>query len=181
MIKKFFLFFIIFFGILVFGNRCFAVGDYGPNWVKDTISVYIPADDNYSLMMLHAFQAWQNKSYGQLKFEFSDKKPADIEVSFKDKTDGTDGDLGSYTLIIQGGAITKAEIIIAPQKKPDNLVYTVMLHEIGHALGLRDSSRRLGIMHSPVNAEQNLINNDIIKLFRLNGWSYMNKGTYASF
>ena len=55
------------------------------------------------------------------------------------------------------------------------MIYTTMLHEIGHALGLQNSSRKLGIMRSPVVDTQDLITNDIIKLYRLNGWSYMNK------
>ena len=29
--------------------------------------------------------------------------------------------------------------------------------------------------------EKDIISNDIIRLFRLNGWSYMNKGTYSNF
>lgn len=181
MIKKIFTFFIIFFSIFMLSNTCFGLEYYGPKWGKETLSVYIPQNGDYSHMMLHAFQEWQNKCYGQLKFDFTDKKPADIEVDFKDKTDGTDGDIGSYTMTIQGGAISKVEIIIAPQNNPDNLVYTVMLHEVGHALGLRDSSRKLGIMHSPVNAQQNIISNDIVKLYRLNGWSYMNKSNLPSF
>ena len=82
-------------------------------------------------------------------------------------------------MTVQGGNITSAKITIAPkpQTNSNQLIYTVMLHEIGHALGLKDSRRNLGIMHSPVNATQDIISNDIVKLFRLNGWSYMNKGT----
>lgn len=175
--------FSILFAVFVFmfftSVKTFAVGEYGPNWGKNNITVYIPNDSAYSSTMLHAFQKWQSKCYGQLTFTMVNKTPADIEVEFASKTDGTDGEIGSYSLMVQGGNITSAKITIAPkpQTNSNQLIYTVMLHEIGHALGLKDSRRNLGIMHSPVNATQDIISNDIVKLFRLNGWSYMNKGT----
>ena len=50
-----------------------------------------------------------------------------------------------------------------------------MLHEVGHILGLPDSNRNLGIMHSPVNEKQDIITNDIVKLYRFNSWSTMNQ------
>lgn len=164
-----------------------AVGDYGPNWAKTPINVYIPKDEKYSSMMERAFSKWQNMSFGQLKFNFiaekTDDTNIDIEVEFGTKTDGTDGDLGSYSLTVKGGEIKKANIVIVPDDKnySQDMIFTVMLHEVGHALGLRDSKRKLGIMHSPVDETQDIISNDIIKLFRLNGWSYMNKGTFSSF
>lgn len=157
-----------------------AIGSNGPSWTKNTLSVYIPSDNNLSSTMLHAFQRWQNKCYGQLKFIYVLNPPADIEVVFAQETDGSDGEIGSYALTIKGGDIAGAEITIAnsENKHSKDLVFTTMLHEVGHALGLTDTNRNIGIMHSPVNEKQDIVSNDIIKLFRLNGWSYMNKGTY---
>lgn len=184
MIKRIFTFFILIAGLFLLSLPSFAVGDNGYSWAKNTLTVYIPADNDYSGMMQRAFQKWQDKSYGQLKFSFITKTPADIEVDFPEKTNGTDvGDLGEYAVTIKGGSISKAEIFIVPNPKKysQDMIYTVMLHEIGHALGLPDSNRNLGIMHSPVDEKQDITSNDIIKLFRLNGWSYMNKGTYSNF
>lgn len=176
--KKIFNIFVLVLAILfVFNNSAKAVSDYGPCWNKPVISVYIPQGHAYSEMFLHAFQKWENSSYGKVKFQYVTKQPADIETFFVQKTDGTDEAAGSYTLIVQGGKIVKADIAIVavPAQFSNQMIYTTMLHEIGHALGLQNSSRKLGIMRSPVVDTQDLITNDIIKLYRLNGWSYMNK------
>lgn len=184
MLKRIFAVFILVLAIFLMSLPSFAVGDNGFSWAKNNLTVYIPKDNNYSGMMQRAFQKWQDKSFKQLSFSYVEKKPADIEVTFPEKIEGTDaGDIGEYSLTIQGGSIVKAEIYIVPdgKKYSNDMIYTVMLHEVGHALGLPDSVRNLGIMHSPVNETQDIISNDIIRLFRLNGWSYMNKGTYSNF
>ncbi len=172
---------IIFAGVFFFSLKSFAVGNYGANWNKQIIKVYI-ADDSYAEMMKRAFDKWVQKCNGRLKFEYIETPPADIEVEFGDETDGTDGDIGSYALTIKGGYITKAIITIAPNptKNSNNLIYTVMLHEVGHALGLHDSSRKLGIMSTPVNENQDIINTDVLRLFHLNGWTYIDKNTPAT-
>ena len=171
---------IIFTGIFFFGLKSSAIGNYGPNWKKQIIKVYIQ-QDSYSDMMKRAFQKWVEKCNGRLKFDYVTNPPADIEVNFGDETDGTDGEIGSYALTIKGGNITKAQITIAPnpEKNSNNLIYTVMLHEIGHALGLHDSSRKLGIMSTPVTENQDIINTDLLRLFHLNGWTYIDKNTPA--
>ncbi len=177
MMKKFFIYFLIIFsGLFFFGMKSFAVGNYGPNWEKSVIKVYIP-EDSYQGMMQRAFQKWVEKCNGKLQFEYLDEPPADIEVDFSDKTDGTDGDIGSYSLTVAGGFITKAQITIAPNptKNSNNLIYTVMLHEIGHALGLQDTPRKLSIMSTPVTEAQDFSNTDILRLFHINGWSYIVK------
>lgn len=180
--KKFiFSLIIIFTGIFFIGQKSFAKGNYGPNWQKSIIKVYIPQDD-YSSMMKKAFQKWEEGCNGRLIFEYIAEPPADIEVEFAEKTDKTDGDIGSYSLTVKGGAITNATITMAP--KPEyskNLIYTVMLHEVGHALGLRDSSRKLGIMSTPIVESQDIINTDILRLYHLNGWTYINKSTPVIF
>lgn len=177
MMKKFFiLLLIIISGLFLFGVKSFAVGKYGPSWAKPVIKVYIP-DDSYSGMMQRAFQKWVEKSNGKLKFEYLTEPPADIEVEFADKTDGTDGDIGSYSLTVMGGDIKQAKITIAPNptENSNNLIYTVMLHEIGHALGLRDSTRKIGIMSTPVTETQDFANIDMVRLFHLNGWSFIER------
>lgn len=184
MLKKIFGIFILVSGIFLLSLPSLAVGDNGFSWAKNNLTVYIPSDNSYSGMMQRAFQKWQDSSYKQLSFSFVEKTPADIEVKFADKIEGTDdGDIGEYSLTVRGGNIVGADITIVPdgKKYSNNMIYTVMLHEVGHALGLTDSKRNIGIMHSPVNETQDIIPNDIIRLFRLNGWSYMNKGTYSNF
>lgn len=175
--KKFFIFLLIIFTGLFFSNTASnAVGNYGPNWNKPVIKVYIP-EDSYQGMMQRAFQKWSDLSNEKIKFEYLDESPADIEVEFVDKTDGTDGDIGSYTLTVMGGNIQKATIKIAPNptKNSNNLIYTVMLHEVGHALGLQDTPRKLSIMTTPVSETQDIEKTDILRLFHLNKWSYIEK------
>lgn len=49
--KKFVIYFLIIFsGLFFFGVKSFAVGNYGPNWEKSVIKVYIP-DDSYQGMI----------------------------------------------------------------------------------------------------------------------------------
>ena len=185
MLKNIFKIFIIMTGLFLLSMPSFAVGDNGFSWANKNLTVFIPQGSDSSGMMQRAFKKWQDKSFGQLTFTFVDKKDtANIIVIFSDKTDGTDNnDIGSYALTIKGGNITNAEITIVPdyKKYSKDLVYTIMLHEVGHSLGLIDSKRNLGIMHTPVTEQQDIISNDMIKLFRLNGWSYMNKGTFSNF
>ena len=182
MMKKFVVtLLIIFSGLFFAGAGVAALLNASPNWEKQTLKVYIQKD-SYSDMMHRAFQKWIDKCSGRLKIEFVASSPADIEVNFAKETDKTDGDIGSYSLTVKGGHITKAQITIAPnpEKNSNNLIYTVMLHEVGHALGLSDSTRKLGIMSTPVTENQDIINNDIYKLFRLNGWSYIDKNIQSS-
>lgn len=184
MLKKFLIAFVIILTLFLTISPSFAVGDNGFSWDKKELTVYIPKSNSYSDMMQRAFKRWQDNSFGQLSFSFVDESDADINVTFGSETDGTDvGDIADYEITIRGGSIVKAKINMVPDSKKysNDMIFTVMLHEVGHALGLADSKRNLGIMHTPVNEKQDLIPNDMIKLFRLNGWSYMNKGTYSNF
>lgn len=182
MIKKLLgIIFIIF--VFVFGtiNKSQAsTTTIAPHWQKSVITVYIPQDER-APSMRRAFNKWQTVTGGKLKFQFVNKGPADIDVAFIDKADGSDGPIGSYSLNIQGQKITKAEIRLATKsptikKYSKNLIYTTMLHEVGHALGLPDTNRKKsGIMFMPVSAEQDITKLDIRKLYMLNGWSYMDR------
>ena len=175
--KKFFIcLLLILGGIFFFSVKSFAVGNYGPNWEKPIIKVYIP-EDSYQAMMQRAFQKWVDLSNGKFRFEYLNEPPADIEVEFADKTDGTDGEIGSYSLTVMGGKIKKTTITIAPNptQNSNNLIYTVMLHEVGHALGLNDTTRKLSIMTTPITESQDISKTDILRLFHLNGWSYIDK------
>ena len=51
-----------------------------------------------------------------------------------------------------------------------------MLHEIGHALGLPDYERkRTSIMHMPINESQDILKLDIMNLYKLNNWTWMDR------
>ena len=62
------------------------------------------------------------------------------------------------------------------KKYSKNLVYTTMLHEIGHALGLQESTRKQSsIMNMPISETQDILKKDIVNLYHINGWSYMDR------
>ncbi len=147
----------------------------GYHWNKSAITVYIPKDAK-SMSMRRAFEKWQNVTNGSIKFQFVNKGPADIDVVFTEKVDGSDGPIGSYKRTIKKGYISKAEIKIATRgnkKYSNNLIYTTMLHEIGHVLGLPDETRKQSsIMYMPISDTQDIIKPDVKNLYKLNGWSY---------
>jgi len=179
--KKIFAIFIIITGfICAFKISAQAALQEMPHWVKSPITVYIP-QDTYKQTMRHAFERWQSNSYGMLKFSFVDKGPADIDVVFTDKVDGSDGPVGTYSITIKNKEIVKAEIQIATKgeavkKYSKNYIFTTMVHEVGHALGLEHNPRKkTSIMYTPLDASRELIKVDIVQLFKLNNWDWREK------
>lgn len=149
-----------------------------PHWKDGNITVYIPKDARAE-QMKRAFMKWQNASFGKLNFTFQEKGPANIDVVFTEAVDGADGPIGSYNVTIQNGLIKKAEIKMATKSKniskySNSYIYTTMLHEVGHALGLSDTNRKgSSIMFMPVTEQQDLLKIDMMKLYNLNNWSWM--------
>lgn len=181
MIKRFLtgVLLVFLFAITVF-NCSNAETSSSPYWKKTTINVYIPKNSK-ALTMQHAFEKWQNMSAGKLKFKFVQKGPADIDVVFSEKVSGSDGQqLGDYKLTVKNGYITKAEIRMATEGKKqvysDNMVYTIMLHEVGHALGLPDKNRKKNsIMYMPISVSQDINKMDMRELYKLNGWEWLER------
>lgn len=166
--------------VFVCFNTANATTSISPHWKSGTIRVYIP-QDTQATMMQHAFERWQDASSGKLSFVFINKGPADIDVIFADSVDGNDGPIGSYTVTIQNRYITKAEIKIATKKNnisqySNDYIFTTMMHEVGHALGLPDTNRKASsIMYMPLSASQDLLKIDMLKLYNLNNWSWMDR------
>ena len=176
MIKKVLSILILATGIIftaVNGTKAYTID--APHWAKSTITVYIPSDEK-SATMRHAFEKWQTMSDGKLTFRFVQKSPADIDVVFTDKVNGTDGPLGQYNIKIKNGNIVNGEIRIATKKKGNyskNLIYTTMLHEVGHVLGLSETERKKSsIMSMPVTETQDIMKRDIRDLYYLYKWDY---------
>ncbi len=150
-----------------------------PHWQKSTINVYIPKD-TYAETMKRAFQKWQAVSSNKIKFNYVEKGPADIDVAFLEKVSG-DSPIASYSTNISGNKITKAEIRIASKGKDikkysKNYIYTTMLHEVGHVLGLPHNERKKSsIMYTPINETQQILSLDVLKLYHTNGWSWKNE------
>lgn len=147
--------------MLVTTLTCFALKT--PRWNKRPIKVYIPGNTVQSRKMKAAFQEWQTKTSSAVWFTFlgeNRKNEADIRVyftdmvhcnkqnavgcthSYKDK-DGfykkSDIEIGKrYQIELEGdnGVKVKKTYTVS-----DGAVYGIMLHEIGHALGIEEHSR----------------------------------------
>lgn len=151
-----------------------------PHWGKSSISVYIPKDAR-SGSVRRAFEYWQSVTYGKLHFNFVNKGPADIDVVFLEKVSGVDGPLGECVVKLKNNQITKAEIKLATKSSKINnysndYIYTTMVHEVGHALGLKDRpGKPSSIMHTPIDESQDIKKMDIKDLFMLYGWSLLDR------
>ena len=184
MIKKFLLgFIIIFLCVFSFVNIANAASkntsakkEVYPHWQKNPINVYIP-QDQYSGSMRSAFAKWQGASGGKLNFKYVAKEKADIVVTFTDKNEGLESTLGGYSTTIDGTTIKKATITIASKSKEakkhsPSYIYTTMLHEVGHVIGMsHNPSKPSSIMYSPISEKQNITKVDLIKLYKVNGWN----------
>ena len=151
-----------FIAILVTAAACFALTT--PRWDKRPIKVYIPnVMSEKGQMMKEAFEEWQTKTYSAVWFIFlgdNKKNEADIDVHFVDIVTDCNSpaavgctrsqtdlrgfytynivEIGSrYRLKIKGddGTVITQTHVVTPQE-----MYGIMLHEIGHAIGIVEHS-----------------------------------------
>lgn len=136
-----------------------------PRWNTRPISVYIPDNSRNSQLMKTAFLQWQTRTFSAVWFNFlsADKKDeADITVHFVEKNTncGSLAAIGcTHYLINPDGFYVHNDIYIASKSItqlvgddgtvatkttiiPEKQVYRVMLHEIGHAIGINKHSKK---------------------------------------
>ena len=177
----------LFFVLILSISSVFALSK--PRWDKRPIKVYIPGNSYNSQIMKNAFMQWQTRTNSAVWFTFlgdNKRNEADITVYFVEtdtkcgnssaigcthsRTDGqgfyTHNDMyiaskAVYRLVGDDGTVAvKTELISAPQ------LYRVMLHEIGHAIGINQHSNKPNsIMYkyslNDVNIPQKLTDEDL--------------------
>lgn len=117
-------------------------------WHQMPIRVWIQPSQ-YTGTAQKAFNEWQTKSAGTVRFNYvTNPNSAKIKVSFVDKlhTPEADKNIGYTTLRYIGNRNIYADVkilqkTVTNQQKSGAEVYPVILHEIGHALGLSGHSK----------------------------------------
>lgn len=181
---------LIFIFVILFSCAFAAYADvirYNPEKIK----VYIPPKNSLSLTMKHAFMDWQRHTNNKIVFEYvGTKSTANIEVIFVANTKHEISAIcrGESTLGCNKKIIAKtsrgnqkcvdSKLYISMRDNngkimTPNEIYTIMLHEVGHALGLVHSSDINSLMYPATNKSladrQEIRQEDVDTVLRLYG------------
>ncbi len=147
------------------------------------IKTYIQPGHRNTERMKRAFAEWTRKTNQKIIFKYvSSKNVADIRVTFVKKIDNAnshelDRAIGLARVYSNGSKtrIRKADIYIADLTQDgrtlsNDEVYTTMLHEIGHALGLNHVTQQESIMYPMADVRLEISKYDIKQLYDRYGW-----------
>lgn len=132
----------------------------------------IIASEGYRSLVRQAFDAWEKVA--AIDFVEVTNAPADIQVGL-DAIDGRGGTIGQATWTYRGPLTTHAEIAVdsaetwSPFVPGGNNFYGMMVHEIGHTIGLAHSSDPSSIMYPIASAYMAFSNEDLAAIQALYG------------
>jgi len=149
-----------------------------PRWQFFPVKTYV-AEHPKKPIVMRAFKEWEN-STNIAKFFYvdTDRKIPKIIVTFEDDNSFTP-DSGhaaavgvTYSFTPRGFyATAKVKIFLhypgTNIPLPDDQIYAIALHEIGHALGLKHSTDYNTIMYYSVNNSRHLTKKDLDQFFRI--------------
>lgn len=171
------IFWIIF---IFFTTSCLQVFADARWYEPQNIKTYIPKHQKRELMK-QAFSAWTKATNGKITFKYvQNPKDANITVKFVRDIYDLTGDKNTIGIThhkSMGGYMIAAKITIS-ERSPNgalfrnDAVYRVMVHEIGHALGIFEHSQdKMSIMYySKANRNQAITKNDIKYINNLYGF-----------
>lgn len=123
--------------------------DFTARWMKQPIKVWVEPSQ-YDSVARQAFSEWQTKSQGLVQFKYVyQEKQGEIKVYFVDYLGGFDEkkyELGNTQLKYSDKKIYSASVRILQKTQSGHMcsqrqLYNVILHEIGHALGMMGHSK----------------------------------------
>ena len=156
---------IIIFIILISTNAVLAV----EKWQNPkSIKTYIPQNHANSLMMRHAFEEWTRLTNDKIIFVFvKSKDSSQIDVEFvKQIENQSDKAIGLTRRKFYPNRLVHATVYIADKTQQGKSlnrdeIYTTMLHEIGHAIGLDHTNDKKSVMYPGVNVIQEIQKADL--------------------
>ena len=173
---------IFLFSIIALFSCCMSISDAIIWDNPKNIAVYIPQGDDKTALMKKAFEEWQKKTQNNFVFKFvNSAAESNITVVFAEKNldyyCGQSSALGCTKLSIYDGMPQETVYIVKRSPKglllANSQLYTIMRHEIGHALGLEHSQDIHTIMYPLTNLHislrQDIRNNDIKDLYKIYG------------
>ena len=140
-----------------------------PQYIKS----YVPSDHINTKMVKEAFERWAKVSKGKIKFYFvHSPKIAQIRVNFVDIIPYDEWAVSSEERMVRRGRKIRSSIYIASstysgKKLSRDEIFTIMLHEVGHSLGVPHTQNKLSVMYPTVDVKQEILQSDIKKLHML--------------